>query len=124
MPSAPSRIRGRAATTVPGRRSANKTKGLPKSVIPEYVDKQIAFKLSAPLTLTWDYFPSSLFSERRRLRERARGGPGAQTRWPSAGATGGCLGVFGPRLRVRTLPPRRRPGLGGNFDQGVSICEL
>jgi hypothetical protein len=42
---------------------AIKTKGLPKSVIPEFVDNQIAFKLSAPFNLTWDYFPNSLFFE-------------------------------------------------------------
>jgi hypothetical protein len=37
--------------------------GLPASVIPEYVDSQVKFTLSAPLTLTWDFFPNSLFYE-------------------------------------------------------------
>jgi hypothetical protein len=41
----------------------NKTGGLPASVIPEYVSDQVTFTLSAPLTLTWTYFPNSLFYE-------------------------------------------------------------
>jgi hypothetical protein len=37
--------------------------GLPASVIPEYVDSQVTFRLGAPLNLTWYYFPNSMFYE-------------------------------------------------------------
>jgi hypothetical protein len=44
-------------------RNMNKPGGLPKSVIPEFVDSQVTVKLSAPLNLTWVYFQNSLFYE-------------------------------------------------------------
>jgi hypothetical protein len=50
-------------TLIKSQARATKTGGLPNSVIPEFVDKQIAFKLSAPYNLTWDYFLNSLFFE-------------------------------------------------------------
>jgi hypothetical protein len=44
-------------------RKMKNNNGLPASVIPEYVDSQVNFTLSAPLSLTWVYFPNSLFYE-------------------------------------------------------------
>jgi hypothetical protein len=48
---------------IPSMARANKTGGLPASVIPEYVDSQVTLTLKAPLNVTWDYFPNSLFYE-------------------------------------------------------------
>jgi hypothetical protein len=48
---------------IPSQERKAKNNGLPASVIPEYVDEQVKVTLSAPLSVTWDYFPNSLFYE-------------------------------------------------------------
>jgi len=55
----------RWTTPIPSAARAKNTNGLPASVIPEYVDDQVKVTLTtaAPLTVTWDYFPKSMFYE-------------------------------------------------------------